>query len=105
MRAQRYRSYALECLRFAREMSEPSSRAVLLDMALPERVAELTAANPAKRFGIARKGRIEEGFEAFPLDPGDNPGHQLYEAKPDAVFLIDTGLNTLWSGNWIRQRG
>jgi pyruvate dehydrogenase (quinone) len=26
-------------------------------------------------------------------------------AKHDAVFLIDTGLNTLWSGNWIRQRG
>jgi pyruvate dehydrogenase (quinone) len=26
-------------------------------------------------------------------------------AKPDAVFVIDTGLNTLWAGNWIRQRG
>jgi pyruvate dehydrogenase (quinone) len=26
-------------------------------------------------------------------------------AKPDAVFLIDVGINTLWSGNWIRQRG
>ena len=26
-------------------------------------------------------------------------------AKPDAVFLIDVGLNTLWSGNWIRQSG
>jgi len=26
-------------------------------------------------------------------------------AKSDAVFLIDTGLNTLWSGNWIRQSG
>jgi pyruvate dehydrogenase (quinone) len=26
-------------------------------------------------------------------------------AKPDAVFVFDTGLNTLWSGNWIRQRG
>ena len=26
-------------------------------------------------------------------------------AKPDAVFVIDTGLNTLWSGNWIRQSG
>ena len=23
-------------------------------------------------------------------------------AKPDAVFTLDTGLNTLWSGNWIR---
>jgi pyruvate dehydrogenase (quinone) len=26
-------------------------------------------------------------------------------ADPDAVFVIDTGLNTLWSGNWIRQSG
>jgi len=41
-----------------------STLAVLLDMALPERVAELTAANPAKRFGLARKGRIEAGFDA-----------------------------------------
>jgi pyruvate dehydrogenase (quinone) len=24
-------------------------------------------------------------------------------ANPDAVFVFDTGLNTLWSGNWIRQ--
>jgi pyruvate dehydrogenase (quinone) len=26
-------------------------------------------------------------------------------AAPNAVFVIDTGLNTLWSGNWIRQNG
>ena len=26
-------------------------------------------------------------------------------AKPDAIFVLDTGLNTLWSANWIRQRG
>jgi pyruvate dehydrogenase (quinone) len=26
-------------------------------------------------------------------------------AKPDAVFILDTGLNTLWSANWIRQSG
>ena len=26
-------------------------------------------------------------------------------AAPNAVFTIDTGLNTLWSGNWIRQSG
>src|SRR6516225_8413933 len=26
-------------------------------------------------------------------------------AKRDAVFLIDVGINTLWSGNWIRQSG
>jgi pyruvate dehydrogenase (quinone) len=27
------------------------------------------------------------------------------QAQSDAVFVLDTGLNTLWSGNWIRQRG
>jgi pyruvate dehydrogenase (quinone) len=26
-------------------------------------------------------------------------------AKPNAVFTLDTGLNTLWSANWIRQSG
>jgi pyruvate dehydrogenase (quinone) len=26
-------------------------------------------------------------------------------AKQDAVFTLDTGLNTLWSANWIRQSG
>jgi pyruvate dehydrogenase (quinone) len=26
-------------------------------------------------------------------------------AKQDAVFVLDTGLNTLWSANWIRQSG
>ena len=26
-------------------------------------------------------------------------------AKSDGVFLIDVGINTLWSGNWIRQSG
>ena len=26
-------------------------------------------------------------------------------ARPDAAFVFDTGLNTLWSANWIRQTG
>jgi pyruvate dehydrogenase (quinone) len=26
-------------------------------------------------------------------------------AHPDAIFVLDTGLNTLWSANWIRQTG
>jgi pyruvate dehydrogenase (quinone) len=26
-------------------------------------------------------------------------------AKSDAVFVIDVGINTLWSANWIRQSG
>jgi hypothetical protein len=33
MRAERYRRYAAECLSFARGMTSPASRAVLLDMA------------------------------------------------------------------------
>ena len=27
------------------------------------------------------------------------------QVRPDAVFVLDTGLNTLWSANWIRQSG
>jgi allantoinase len=41
-----------------------STLGVLLDIAAPERVAELTAANPAQRFGLAKKGRLEVGFDA-----------------------------------------
>jgi len=26
-------------------------------------------------------------------------------ARHDAIFVLDTGLNTLWSANWIRQTG
>jgi pyruvate dehydrogenase (quinone) len=26
-------------------------------------------------------------------------------AAKDAIFVFDTGLNTLWSGNWVRQNG
>jgi pyruvate dehydrogenase (quinone) len=26
-------------------------------------------------------------------------------ARRDAIFTLDTGLNTLWSGNWLRQSG
>jgi len=26
-------------------------------------------------------------------------------AEDNAIFVLDTGLNTLWSGNWLRQRG
>ena len=26
-------------------------------------------------------------------------------ARKDATFVFDTGLNTLWSANWIRQSG
>src|SRR5882762_6083604 len=32
------------------------------------------------------KALKEEGFDAIEVDPGDNPGDQLFQAKPDAVF-------------------
>jgi D-alanine-D-alanine ligase len=32
------------------------------------------------------KALAEEGFEPISIDPGDNPGDQLFRAKPDAVF-------------------
>src|SRR5262249_47254758 len=38
--------------------------AVLLDLTTPERTAELTAANPAKRFEVKNKGRLEVGYDA-----------------------------------------
>ncbi|HXK01531.1 MAG TPA: allantoinase AllB [Verrucomicrobiae bacterium] len=41
-----------------------STLAVLLEMVPVERAAALTAANPAARFGIANKGRIEIGYDA-----------------------------------------
>ena len=56
------------------------------------KIAVLTGGLSAEREVSLSSGRgvvkalREEGFDAFPLDPGDNPGQQLYEAKPDAVF-------------------
>ena len=41
-----------------------STRELLLGRLEPELIARLTAAGPAARFGIARKGRIEVGFDA-----------------------------------------
>src|SRR5215467_6295497 len=56
------------------------------------KIAVLTGGLSAEREVSLSSGRgvvkalIEEGFDAFPLDPGANPGQQLFEAKPDAVF-------------------
>jgi allantoinase len=41
-----------------------STLGVLLDMVPVERAAALTASNPAARFGITGKGRIEPGYDA-----------------------------------------
>jgi D-alanine-D-alanine ligase len=56
------------------------------------RIAVLMGGRSAEREVSLSSGRgvvaalREEGFDAQPLDPGDNPGQQLFEAKPDAVF-------------------
>jgi D-alanine-D-alanine ligase len=57
-----------------------------------KRIAVLTGGRSAEREVSLSSGRgvvkalREEGFDAFSLDPGDNPGQQLFEAKPDAAF-------------------
>jgi len=56
------------------------------------RIAVLMGGRSAEREVSLSSGRgvmaalAEEGFEPVSVDPGDNPGDQLYRAKPDAVF-------------------
>src|SRR5262249_19687237 len=56
------------------------------------RIAVLMGGRSAEREVSLSSGRgvmkalKEEGFEPVMVDPGDNPGQQLFEAKPDAVF-------------------
>jgi allantoinase len=60
-----------------------STLAVLLEMAPPERIAKLTAENPARRFGLTGKGRIESGQDAdlVLLDP-----HAEYRVTRESLF-------------------
>jgi len=59
-----------------------------------KRIAVLMGGRSAERDVSLSSGRgvvkalREEGFDAQPLDPGDNPGQQLFEAKPDAVLIV-----------------
>ncbi|HJT44036.1 MAG TPA: D-alanine--D-alanine ligase [Rhizomicrobium sp.] len=56
------------------------------------RIAVLMGGKSAERevsFSSGRgvvKGLREEGFDPVEIDPGGNPGQQLFEAGPDAVF-------------------
>jgi len=56
------------------------------------RIAVLMGGRSAEREVSLSSGRgvmkalAEEGFDPVSVDPGDNPGQQLFEAKPDAVF-------------------
>ncbi|MGH6828043.1 MAG: D-alanine--D-alanine ligase [Rhizomicrobium sp.] len=54
--------------------------AVLMGGRSAEREVSLSSGN-----GVIQ-ALVEEGFEAIGVDPGDNPGDQLFRAKPDAVF-------------------
>ncbi|MGZ5926237.1 MAG: D-alanine--D-alanine ligase, partial [Rhizomicrobium sp.] len=56
------------------------------------RIAVLMGGRSAEREVSLSSGRgvmkalAEEGFQPMRIDPGDNPGDQLYQMKPDAVF-------------------
>ena len=56
------------------------------------RIAVLMGGRSAERDVSLSSGRgvmkalAEEGFDPVMVDPGDNPGQQLFEARPDAVF-------------------
>src|SRR6185437_3904394 len=57
-----------------------------------KRIAVLMGGRSAEREVSLSSGRgvmqalTEEGFEPVSVDPGDNPGDQLFRARPDAVF-------------------
>jgi D-alanine-D-alanine ligase len=57
-----------------------------------KRIAVLMGGRSAEREVSLSSGRgvmaalAEEGFDPVSVDPGDNPGQQLFDAKPDAVF-------------------
>jgi D-alanine-D-alanine ligase len=57
-----------------------------------KRIAVLMGGRSAEREVSLSSGRgvanalRAEGFDAVEIDPGDNPGAQLFEARPDAVF-------------------
>jgi hypothetical protein len=57
-----------------------------------KRIAVLMGGRSAEREVSLSSGRgvmqalAEEGFDPVSIDPGDNPGQQLFDARPDAVF-------------------
>jgi D-alanine-D-alanine ligase len=57
-----------------------------------KRIAVLMGGRSAEREVSLSSGRgvmkalSDEGFEPVMVDPGDNPGDQLFQAKPDAAF-------------------
>ena len=61
-------------------------------MSAYKRIAVLMGGRSAEREVSLSSGRgvmkalAEAGFEPIGLDPGDNPGDQLFKVRPDAVF-------------------
>jgi D-alanine-D-alanine ligase len=61
-------------------------------MSAYKKIAVLMGGRSAEREVSLSSGRgvmkalAEEGFDPVMLDPGDNPGDQLFQAKPDAAF-------------------
>jgi D-alanine-D-alanine ligase len=63
-----------------------------MNKAVYKRIAVLMGGRSAEREVSLSSGRgvmkalAEEGFDPVMVDPGDNPGDQLFQAKPDAAF-------------------
>ncbi len=52
--------------------------------------------------GQAGRSDAQQGYH-----PSSGRGAHCQQSRPppEATFVLDTGLNTLWSANWIRQSG
>jgi pyruvate dehydrogenase (quinone) len=83
---------------------------------LLSRVAAKSATKSAAKFfdGMTHERRKWDEMLDRQADPARSKGRIHPQAvaravsdlaKRDAVFVLDTGLNTLWSANWIRQSG
>jgi pyruvate dehydrogenase (quinone) len=104
-------------------------RAHVLGRRAPTELGVIGSVRPAVKSLLARVKQKSDGFffDSITahrkdwdemLDKQSNPARSKDRIHPqavaravsdlaarDAVFVIDTGLNTLWSGNWIRQSG
>jgi pyruvate dehydrogenase (quinone) len=104
-------------------------RAHVLGRRAPTELGVIGSVRPAVKSLLARVKQKSDGFffdsitahrKAWDemLDKQSDPSRSKDRIHPqavaravsdlaarDAVFVIDTGLNTLWSGNWIRQSG
>jgi pyruvate dehydrogenase (quinone) len=79
----------------------------LLDRVKPKRDAEFFNKVAARRKGWDEMldKQSDPARSRDRIHPQAVAGAVSDLAARDAVFVIDTGLNTLWSGNWIRQSG